>query len=446
MAPDVDWRAELDAWLAPFLARLGHPSRRAMCPAYVAGLIGPGERKSTAPLAERAGLASHDALHHFIAVSPWNEAALEDELARVADALVGGPDAALIVDDTALPKKGAASVGVAPQYASVLGKRANCQTLVSLTLARAEVPVPVALRLFLPEAWTGDPVRLARAGVPPEHRAPLTKPAIALAEIDRLRTAGVRFGVVLADAGYGLSAAFRAGLSARGLPWAVGVPRILKVYPADVALVAPQPTGRARRLAQPDRVSRSVEEVLAGAAWGELSWRKGTKGRLAAQFSAARIRVADGPAQTIGGRPGQHLPGEEAWLVGERRGSGETKYHLTNLPGDASLRRLACTIKARWSCEQAHQRLKEELGLDHFEGRSWRGLHRHALMTLLAFAFLQERRLRAGGGKNQGGSASRPEPAGGAARPAEGARAAPALAAAPLPALPTMDQTLHTPN
>ncbi len=448
MGPDVDWRAELDAWLAPFLARLGHPSRRAMCPAYVAGLIGPGERKSTAPLAERAGLASHDALHHFIAVSPWNEAALEDELARVADALVGGPDAALIVDDTALPKKGAASVGVAPQYASVLGKRANCQTLVSLTLARAEVPVPVALRLFLPEAWTGDPVRLARAGVPPAHRAPRTKPAIALAEIDRLRAAGLRFGVVLADAGYGVSAAFRAGLSARGLPWAVGVPRILKVYPADVALVAPQPTGRgrARRLAQPDRVSRSVEEVLAGAAWVEVSWREGTKGRLVAQFSAARIRVADGPAQTIGGRPGQHLPGEEAWLVGERRGSGETKYHLANLPRDTSLERLACTLKARWSCEQAHQQLKEELGLDHFEGRSWRGLHRHALLTLMAFAFLQERRLGASGGKNQGGSAPQPEPAGGAARPAEGARPAPSVAPAPLPTLPTMDQTLHATN
>jgi SRSO17 transposase len=392
MGSDAGWRAELEEWLRPFLEALGHPARRAMCPLYVAGLIGPGERKGVQPMAERLGLPSHDALHHFIAAGVWDAAPLEAVLAREADRLVGGRDAFLVVDDTALPKKGTRSVGVAPQYASALGKNANCQVLVSLTLARREVPVPFALRLFLPEEWTADAARLERAGVPETWRLPRTKPETALAGIDRAITTGVRFGCALADAGYGISAAFRAGLSARGLRWAVGIPRILKVYPADVSLLAP-PAGSRRKLSEPGQCSRSAEKVLAEAAWRRVAWRRGTKGRLCARFAAVRIRVADGPAQQIGGRPAQHLPGEEAWVVGERRASGETKYYLSNLPADAGLRTLAATIKARWACEQAHQQMKEELGLDHFEGRSWTGLHRHVLMTLLAYAFLQHRRL-----------------------------------------------------
>src|SRR5690348_2339139 len=134
----------------------------------------------------------------------------------------------LLIDDTAIPKKGTHSVGVAAQYASALGKTANCQTLVSLTLARGEVPGMLALRLFLPESWTSDRARLKRAGVPAEYRAARTKLEIALAELDRVIAAGVRFGCVLADAGYGMSAPFRQGLTARKLAWAVGVPRHLK--------------------------------------------------------------------------------------------------------------------------------------------------------------------------------------------------------------------------
>ena len=125
-----------------------------------------------------------------------------------------------------------------------------------------------------------------------------------------------------------------------------------------------------------------------------MSWRTGTKGKLKARFAAVRVRTADGPPQRIRDKGQQHLPGDEAWLIGEHRSSGEKKYYLANLPAATSLRTLAATIKARWICEQAHQQLKEELGLDHFEGRSWQGLHRHALMTMLAFAFLQHRRLK----------------------------------------------------
>src|SRR5262249_46106756 len=236
--------------------------------------------------------------------------------------------------------------------------------------------------------------RLERAGVPAEYRTARTKPEMALAEIDRAIAAGVRFGCVLADAGYGLSAPFRQGLTARKLAWAVGIARHLKVYPADVRMIWPvAKRGRPRQRHVPDILSIPAEDMLADAKWRTISWRTGTKGKLKARFAAARVRVADGPPQRIRDKGQQHLPGDEAWLIGEHRMSGEKKYYLANLPAKTDLRTLAATIKARWICEQAHQQMKEELGLDHFEGRSWQGLHRHALMTMIAYAFLQHRRL-----------------------------------------------------
>ena len=391
-----DWEGELGRWLEPFLERLGHKTRRGMCPLYVAGLIGPGDRKSVAPMAERFAPGDYDRLHHFIAAGVWDASPLEAELLVQADKLVGGSDAVLVIDDTAMPKKGEHSAGVAPQYASALGKTANCQTLVSLTLARGEVPVPVALRLFLPESWTNDPGRLQRAGVPVPHRTARTKPQIALAEIDRTIAGGVRFGCVLADAGYGQSAPFRQELTRRKLTWAVGIPRHLKVYPVGVQLIFPTARcGRPRQRSIPDVLSVPSEDMLASAKWQNITWRTGTKGKLKARFAAVRVLTADGPPQRIKDKGQQHLPGDEAWLIGEQRASGERKYYLANLPADTNLRTLAATIKARWVCEQAHQQMKEELGLDHFEGRSWQGLHRHALMTMIAYAFLQHRRLAA---------------------------------------------------
>ena len=194
----LDWRNDLERWLKPFLDLLGDKRRRRMCPVYVSGLIGPGDRKSIQPMAERLGFGEYDQLHHFIAAGVWDARPAETELLVQADRLVGGSDAVLVIDDTAIPKKGTHSVGVAPQYASALGKTANCQTLVSLTLARGEVPVVLALRLFLPESWTSKRARLERAGVPAEYRTARTKPEMALAEIDRAIAAGVRFGCVLA--------------------------------------------------------------------------------------------------------------------------------------------------------------------------------------------------------------------------------------------------------
>src|SRR5450830_1325448 len=439
MAQIENWNAELREWLSPFLEKLGHKARRQMCPLYVSGLIGPGDRKSVQPMAERLAPGDYDQLHHFIASGVWDAAPLEAELFIQADSLVGGSDAVLVIDDTAMPKKGKHSVGVAPQYASALGKTANCQTLVSLTLARGEVPVMVALRLFLPESWTSDRVRLKRAGVPVEHQTARTKPEMALAEVDRIIAAGVHFGCVLADAGYGMSAPFRQGLTARKLTWAVGIPRHLKVYPVGVKLIWPKTArGRPPQRHIPDILSMAAEDMLADIKWQTISWRTGTKGKLKARFAAVRVRTADGPPQRIRDKGQQHLPGDEAWLIGEHRTSGEKKYYLANLPARTDLRTLAATIKARWVCEQAHQQLKEELGLDHFEGRSWQGLHRHALMTLIAYAFLQHRRLaKTRRKKKNQRAATSTKPASCAPRHRRAHRS---TAASTMPALPKMDR------
>ncbi|MCC2665143.1 MAG: stress Response, partial [Geminicoccaceae bacterium] len=354
---DAGWRAELDGWLAPFLAVLGHRKRRSWAPAYLRGLLGPGERKSLQPMAAGLGLKGHDQLQHFVASPAWDDAPLRRLLVEKADALVGAPGAVPVVDDTALPKQGGRSVGVARQYRGCLGKRANCQVLVPLTPARGEVPVPVGLRLFLPEAWAADPDRCARAGVPEEHRRALAKTDLAPAEIDRVPAAGARFGaVVLADAGHGASAAFRRGLGARGLAWAVGVLKTQNLNPPTVELPWPRAaTGRPRQPPVASEEPVAAEAMLANVARRRISWRRGTKGPPAAEFAALRVRPAEGPQL----RNGWHLPGDEVWLVGEHRASGERKHHLANLPAETSPEELAALIKARRACERAHQQLKE---------------------------------------------------------------------------------------
>src|ERR687893_2227304 len=216
--------SDLDRWLEPFLKGLGHKKRRNWAPLYLRGLLGPSERESLQPMAARLGLPGHDQLQHFVASPAWDDAPLWRVLAERADRLVGGPGAALVIDDTALPKKGALSVGVARQYCGQLGKKAGCQALVPLTLAGREAPVPVGLRLFLPEEWAREPARCAAAGVPEAEVVARSKGEIALAELDRVRAAGAWFGIVLADAGYGASAEFRRCLGERGLRWEVGIP------------------------------------------------------------------------------------------------------------------------------------------------------------------------------------------------------------------------------
>ena len=261
---------------------------------------------------------------------------------------------------------------------------------------------------------------------------PASKGEIALTELDRVRAAGVRFGAVLADAakreafarGYGASAGFRHGLDARGLLWAVDIPKNQKVCGTDVRLVPP--VGRACKLSRkrtrfgevPSEEPCPAEDMLATLPWRRVTWRQGTRGKLAARFAAIRVRVADGATWANN----RHLPGNEAWLVGECRTSGECKYYLSNLPPRTSVRALAAAIKARWVCEQAHQQIKGELGLGHFEGRSWTGLHRHTLMTCLACAYLQHLRLA---GQNRTGPGKNAPPRSGTATIAKPARRAP---------------------
>ena len=195
----------------------------------------------------------------------------------------------------------------------------------------------VALRLFLPENWTSDPVRLKRAGVPIEHCTTRSKPEIALAEIDRVIAADVRFGCVLADAGYGSSAPLRHALSERGLLWAVGVSRRQKVYPTDVTMIFQTEKARKPRKHHiPDMSPVSAERMLVGVKWQKINWRMGTKGPLPCLFAARRVRIADGPKHRVFDKGVERMPGDEVWILGERRSSGEQKYYISNLPADVS--------------------------------------------------------------------------------------------------------------
>jgi SRSO17 transposase len=389
-ARSLAWEAAFAEWLEPFLATLPRCTHRKWTPRYVEGLLGPGERKSMERIADQVAAGEYDQLHHFVTTAAWDGAALLRVLAEQAQAMVGGPNAVLIVDDTTLLKQGTHSVGVGRQYSGAAGGVANCQTLVSLTLAAREVPVPIALRLFLPEQWASDHRRCRAAGVPSAERVYKPKWHLALEELDRVRAAGVTFGLVLADADYGKIPEFRHGLSARGLTWAVGIPVTLQVYPATVRLCWRRQRGGRRKRPRPltkPRLVRAFGDLALR--WRNVTWRCGTKGELAAEFAAARVRIGDGAKLPNGWK----VPGEELWLVGERRSGGAERYYLTNLTPTATLTELAAAIKARWSCEQAHQQMKEELGLDHFEGRSWAGLHHHVVLTMIAFAFLQHYRL-----------------------------------------------------
>jgi SRSO17 transposase len=388
--PQTEWAKHLERWLTPFLDALGDKRRRQWAPLYIMGLLLPGDRKSMQPISARVAPDDVEQIHQFVGTSCWDTAPVEEVLWHKADALLGGDASYLIVDDTGLPKKGTESVGVAHQYCGALGKQANCQCLVSLTLARNDVFVPIGLRLYLPQVWTNDPARCERAKIPttigyrPKWR-------IALDEIDRMRAAGVRFGSALADAGYGMCAEFRRGLTERELLWAVGILSTQNMYVEDVKVTMPRKRlGRPRIHPEVGAHPCSAERFIENrGTFRRVTWRKGTKGPLNGDFAIVRVRPADGDEA----KDGVHLPGDLAWLVCERLSNGDRKYYLANLPTSASRKQIVAAIKARWACEQGHQQMKEELGLDHFEGRSWWGLHHHALLTMIAFAFLQTLRL-----------------------------------------------------
>jgi SRSO17 transposase len=383
---------------------------------YLQGLLLDGERKSVEPLARRVtlppGLASNDpeqALQQFVSQSPWDDQKVLTRYRALMTESFGSPDGVFVVDDTSFPKRGRHSVGVQHQYCGALGKQANCQVAVTVHYSGPRGHFPLAVRLHLPGSWTADPTRLDAAGVPEEFRAARTKGEIALGLIDQVRAEGIRGGTVVADLGYG-SSVVRAGLAERGLRYVVGVPANSVVFPSEPRWVHPPRAGRGGPVPErwvldptsPPPVS--VEVVARGLKLSRVSWRAGTKGRLSARFGW--VRVWPGHEWKVGAC----AHAEPVWLLVEARDDGQVQYAVSNLPPRTSRLKAVRVWKQRWRIEQGHQQMKEELGLDHFEGRSWRGFHHHAAMVLLAYGFLLLERSRPRPGPRRPGKRGAPSP------------------------------------
>ena len=322
----------------------------------------------------------------------WDDAAL---LAAVRERVLPaierhGPVRYWIVDDTAFPKQGEHSVGVARQYCGQLGKQDNCQVAVSLSVANDHASLPIAWRLYLPEAWAGDAERRAKAGVP-EGVGFETKTAIALGQLRQAQADGVPSGVVLGDAGYGVETDFRSGVGGLGLAYVLGVQSSASLWPPGTApLPVPPHGGRGR---PPTRVQRTpghqpvsakkLAESLPARAWRSITWREGSRTALTSRFAALRVRPAHRDQK-------RSEPWPEEWLLVEwPKGAAEpAKYWLSNLPPRTGLRELVHTAKARWLIERDYQELKQEIGLGHYEGRGWRGFHHHAGLCTAAYGFL----------------------------------------------------------
>ena len=395
-------RSRFDAYVRRLAEGVGHADRRGPLEAYLTGLLLRGERKSIEPMAARVDprhvSRAHQSLHHFVANAPWEEREL---LAVARDYALAqlerhAPVGAWVLDDTAIPKKGTHSVGVVRQYCGVLGKEANCQVAVTLSLVNRTMSVPAAWRLCLPELWAQDRKRRAEAGVPPEVVF-LTKGQIALEEIDWLLAEDLPPAPVVADPGYGNATAFRDAVGERGLSYVFGIQGNTTVWPPGREPLAPKPwSGQGR---PPIRVRRSghhqplsareLATTLPRRAWKTVRWREGTRGTLSSRFAAVRVRPAHRDGLRTEPRPVEWLLIE--WPAREKE---PTKYWLSTVPEDIDLAELVSLAKIRWRVERDYQELKDELGLDHFEGRSWRGFHHHGVLCMAAYAFLAAERGR----------------------------------------------------
>jgi SRSO17 transposase len=368
---------------------------------YVRALLQDGERKSVEPLAARvplpAGLRARDplqALQNFVNQSPWDEEKVWKRYRAIMSKAFSTPHAIFVVDDTSFPKDGKHSVGVQRQYCGALGKKDNCQVAVSLHYVGTHGHFPLAMRLYLPESWADDPKRLDQAGVPPGPRRGRTKGEIALDLLDLVRNEGLPGQIVVADSGYGVAQEFRDRLAARGLYFAAGVTEDLVVFEAEPSWVMPATTGRGRPRSRPRLVEDhprpvAVQELARRSPRQPLSWREGTKGALSAKFSWTRVWPAHGWAT------GECAGTEPVWLLIEEQADGQLKYAFSNLPAESSMSEGVAYWKSRWPVEQGYQQMKSELGLDHFEGRSWRGFHHHVCLVMVAFGFLALERRRA---------------------------------------------------
>jgi SRSO17 transposase len=375
---------------------------------YLQGLLRDGERKSIEALAARVVWPEHwgvtdpaQALQNFVSQSTWDEQRLGRHYRAHLAQTFASPQGLFVVDDTSFPKQGRHSVGVQRQYCGALGKKANCQVAVSLHYVSPRGHFPLALRLYLPQSWVPEGAlptqaqrrRLDVAGVPRDEQWFRSKGQIALALLDQVRGEGLPGQVVVTDAGYGVAADFRQGLADRGLFYLAGVTSAMVVFAEPPRWERPVPTGTGRpptrpRLADDAPKPVSLQELAQRTPLRRKTWREGTKGKLSGRFAWLRIWPAHGWEQ------GRCAEAEPLWLLIEEQADGQLKFALSNLPPGTRCVRAVRLWKSRWAVEQGYQQMKEELGLDHFEGRSWRGFHHHASLVLLAFGFLLLERWR----------------------------------------------------
>lgn len=382
------------------LPAMTHPSHGDSMRAYCTGLCLDGERKSMEPiaakLAPRHTESAHQALQHFVTDAPWSAEALLCEVRKyvLPYMTAQAPIQAWIIDDTTFPKQGKHSVGVAHQYCGNLGKQANCQVAVTLSVANEQVSLPIAYRLYLPKEWADDPLRRRKAGVP-DTVAFSTKPAIALEQIRMARNEGVPCGVALVDAAYGNDTAFRDALSSMQVPYCVDVRSDTTVWaPGTFPLPPKKWNGRGRKPTNLRRTAgrrpKSVKHIathLPKTAYQTVQWREGTAKTLSSRFAAVRVRAAHGETRVQ--RPEEWLLIE--WPQAEKK---PTRYALSTLPPETSLEELVRIKHLRWRIERDFEELKQELGLDHFEGRKWLGFHHHGALCIAAYGFIAAERSR----------------------------------------------------
>ena len=396
---------EFNRYIEHLSEGLGHADRHAGLSGYCTGLMVPLSRKSVEPMAARVdplhASARHQALHHFVAKSEWSDAAV---LARVRNWVMPtlGLDSGRywIIEDTGFPKKGKHSVGVARHYCGQLGKQDNCQVAVSLSLAGVQGSLPIAYQLYLPKDWASDAARRETTRIPKEITF-ATKPEIALTQIRQAIDQGVPMGVVLADAGYGDETAFRDGITALGMLYAVGIRPGTTVWAPGTAPLPPKAwSGRGRRLIKLRRepgnepiTVKALARALEPQAWSTISWREGTNSELSGRFTALRVRPAHRDYLAT------EMRAQEWLLIEWPEGDDEpAKYFFTTAPEEATLEQMVFVTKMRWRIERDYQELKQAFGLGHYEGRGWRGFHHHATLSIAAYGFLMAQRLQANSG------------------------------------------------
>lgn len=387
------WLRRLLTWLEPFEDCFGRQSQRGALRRYVAGLLNDSRRKSMEAMwARLSDPGTYQAFQHFITHAPWQAETVWKRLRAVVPERTG----VLILDGTSFPKQGTASVGVARQYCGARGKVANCQVAVTVALWTGARAWLLGATMYLPEEWL-TPRQRTRVHIPATVRF-TPKWRLALTLLRQVRAAGFTLTAVVGDAEFGDNATLRRTLHRAKLPYALGVSSDLKVFLGTPTLEAPLPrtgTGRprTRRHLPPDThtiEARAWAATQAPRQWRLVSWRNGTHPASRARFCAVRVT----PAHDW--RERRLAP--EVWLLCERElASGDRhRYYLVDLPPTAPLRALVSMAHQRWAIEQQYQELKDELGLDHFEGRSLPGWQRHVVLTAIAYGFLQIERRRRG--------------------------------------------------